>query len=385
MDSILLTQEQILHKGINIDTLFLEEDRYYITDITNGRSLFTGIAYKLYENGMVCYYANYKDGLKDGQYVDFYENGTIKKCQVMKENSLRGKKEQWYENGKKKEISYYVCDICLGFTKWDKTGKIMEGCYCNLSKKNLEFIHRNSNLNQVDLGQYTFVSKEECLAIQKRLAEYVLLEPLTKIDNIKYVAGVDLAYWKEEEREKAVCSIVVMDFLSGSIVEKVHMLGEIKFPYIAGYLSFRELPLVLNTIQKLNVWPDLYIFDGNGYLHPRHMGIATHASFYIHTPTIGVAKSYYKIKDEIFIMPENEVNAYHDIIVDGEVYGRAVRTHKNVKPIFVSAGNYIDLETSTEIIKRLVTKESHIPAPTRFADIDTHEQRTYYQLLQKKL
>ena len=59
-----------------------------------------------------------------------------------------------------------------------------------------------------------------------------------------------------------------------------------------GFLAFRELPLILKTAKLLETRPDIYIFDGNGYLHPRHMGIATHASFYLNKPTIGIAKTY---------------------------------------------------------------------------------------------
>ncbi|WP_243156056.1 endonuclease V [Clostridium sp. C2-6-12] len=196
-------------------------------------------------------------------------------------------------------------------------------------------------------------------------------------ENIKYVAGVDLAYWKEEV-EKAVCSIVVLDYTTGEIVEEVHSVGEIIFPYIPGYLAFRELPLVLEGIKKLSINPDLFIFDGNGYLHPRHMGIATHASFYLNKPTIGIAKNYYKINNVDFVMPENEKGAYTDIVIDGEIYGRALRTSKNVKPIFISVGNYIDLDTATKITKELVGKDSHIPMPTRYADIATHKMRSVY-------
>lgn len=108
------------------------------------------------------------------------------------------------------------------------------------------------------------------------------------------------------------------------------------------------------------------------------MGVATHASIYLKKPTIGVAKSYYKIDNE-FTMPENYNEAYTDIIVHGEVYGRALRTCKDVKPIFISIGNYIDLDATTEIVKKLVVKGSYIPIPTRFADIETHKWRTFYK------
>ena len=105
------------------------------------------------------------------------------------------------------------------------------------------------------------------------------------------------------------------------------------------------------------------------------MGIATHAGILLNIPTIGVAKSYYKIDDIDFVMPKNEVFAHTDIIIRGEVYGRVLRTHKNVKPVFVSCGNMIDLATATEVIKNLIVKESHIPLPTWKADIETHQVR----------
>ncbi|HRC82092.1 MAG TPA: endonuclease V, partial [Sedimentibacter sp.] len=92
--------------------------------------------------------------------------------------------------------------------------------------------------------------------------------------SLETVAGVDLAYWKEEDTEYAVCCIVVIDFNTKEVLENAHTQSKIDFPYIPGCLAFRELPLVLDTVEKLKVEPDLYIFDGNGYLHPRHMGIA---------------------------------------------------------------------------------------------------------------
>lgn len=239
-------------------------------------------------------------------------------------------------------------------------------------------------LYRFDIVKNNEYSKEKFQEIQLKLKDYIILHSSIQIEKLQYIAGVDLAYWKEGEQEKAVCCIVIIDFSTKEVIEKEHLIDTISFPYIAGYLSFRELPLIIKTAQQLKVKPDLYIFDGNGYLHPRHMGIATHASFYLDTPTIGVAKNYYKIKDNSFTMPANQENAYEDIIIENEVYGRVLRTHKNVKPIFLSAGNYIDLETSMQIIKTLVTPESHIPIPTRLADLDTHEKRKDYQLERKE-
>ncbi|MEH7596075.1 endonuclease V, partial [Bacillus toyonensis] len=169
--------------------------------------------------------------------------------------------------------------------------------------------------------------------------------------------------------------IVVIDYITKQIIEEVEYSGQIDVPYISGYLAFRELPLVIEAVKKLQYQPDLYMFDGNGYLHYRNMGIATHASFYLNKPTIGVAKSYLKIKNTDFQMPKNEKGNFTYIEVDGKIYGAVLRTRKDVKPIFISCGNWIDLETSIEITLHFVEKNSRLPITTRYADLATHESR----------
>lgn len=213
------------------------------------------------------------------------------------------------------------------------------------------------------------------IRIQNALQKKIKFQNISNILSIKKVAGIDLAYWNIENKEYAVCCIVVLEKESKQVIEVKHTLGRINVPYIPGCLAFRELPLILETIKKLETSPDLFMFDGNGYLHPRHMGIATHASFYINKPTIGVAKNYYKIENIDYIMPSNEKNAYTDIVIKGEVYGRVLRTQKNVRPIFISVGNYIDLDSATSIVCDFINSESHIPIPTRLADMETHKIR----------
>lgn len=225
--------------------------------------------------------------------------------------------------------------------------------------------------------------KNDAIEIQTKLSRKIKLINCCNVSDINKIAGVDLAYWKEKEEEYAVCCIVVLDRDTKEMAESQYSFGRIRIPYIPGCLAFRELPLILETVQKLNITPDLYMFDGNGYLHPRHMGIATHASFYLKKPTIGVAKSYYKINGVDFDIPSNEKNAYTDIIINGEIYGRALRTVKDVKPIFISAGNYIDLDTTTKIVCEFINKESHIPLPTRLADITTHKMRKKLQIINR--
>lgn len=214
---------------------------------------------------------------------------------------------------------------------------------------------------------------EKYKAIQTGLANQISLE--NRCHSIKLCAGVDIAYIEKAELEWGICSIVVIDYATKAVVEKIFSFGKITVPYIPGYLAFRELPLVIETANKLSSAPDLFLFDGNGYLHPRHMGIATHASYFLNKPTIGIAKNYLKIDNVDFTMPKNIAGSYEDIIVRSKVFGRALRSHKDVKPIFISCGNYIDLQTTTEITLNLINKDSRIPIPVRLADLETRRLR----------
>ena len=215
------------------------------------------------------------------------------------------------------------------------------------------------------------------IQIQLDLFNKINLSDSFKLQDIKRISGVDLAYWTENGMEHAVCSIVTIDYLTGQVTEIKSLSDKITVPYIPGYLSFRELPLILATFKLIEKDPDLILFDGNGYLHYRNMGIATHASFHLNKPTIGVAKSYLKVDNTDFVMPQDEDGAYTNIVVKGKVYGRALRTHKGIKPIFVSCGNWITLNTATNIVLSLVDKSSRQPAPTRLADIETRKQLKY--------
>jgi len=225
----------------------------------------------------------------------------------------------------------------------------------------------------------TIQNEAEFSAIQKILAQKIDLSNRIAASEIETISGVDLAYWNKGGREYAVCCIVTIDCRTKAVTEIKHNTDEITVPYLSGFLSFQELPLVLSTYKLLEHKPDLLMFDGNGYLHHRHMGIATHAAIELDKPAVGIAKSYLKIEGVDFIVPENYMGAFTDIIINGEISGRALRTRKDVKPVFVSCGNWISLDTATEITLSLVNSESRQPLPIRFADIETRKIRSALQ------
>ena len=127
---------------------------------------------------------------------------------------------------------------------------------------------------------------------QLALSRQITLTDSRDFSALQTVAGVDLAYWNlPDGSEYAVCCIVVLDMPTQKVLETVSAHGAITVPYCPGYLAFRELPLVTQAVKKLQTQPELYVFDGNGYLHPRHMGIASHAALLLQKPAFGIAKT----------------------------------------------------------------------------------------------
>lgn len=220
--------------------------------------------------------------------------------------------------------------------------------------------------------------EEEYIEMQYRLQKQIDFQNVINTLLIQKVAGVDISYWNKNNTEYAACCIVVLNYVTKEVVEKEYVVEKVEVPYIPGCLAFREIPIFLKAYEKVDTDVDILFFDGNGYLHPRHMGLATHAGIIINKPTVGIAKSYLKINNTEFCMPDIKEFAYTDIIIDNEIYGRVLRTHSGVKPIFLSIGNKIDLDTAMQVTNTLVTKDSHIPLPTRLADIMTHEIRKKY-------
>ena len=129
--------------------------------------------------------------------------------------------------------------------------------------------------------------------------------------------------------------------------------------------------------KKITIEPDIYMFDGNGIWHPLKMGLATHASFYLKKPCIGVAKKFFHF-DGIseLIVPKNTFGDYTKIYNGKkELIGIALRSKLDTKPIFVSVGNYMTLDNAREIVMHCLNDESHIPVPTRLADIESGKMR----------
>jgi deoxyribonuclease V len=184
----------------------------------------------------------------------------------------------------------------------------------------------------------------------------------------RIICGIDLAY----HEDKAVAVLLIMDQQTKVIKEIVYHVDFVEEPYVPGMLAFRELPLILRAWEKLSIEPDVVFFDGNGMLHPRRMGIATHASFFLQKPTIGVAKTYLLgTHDEL----GNDQGDYQYIYDQEECIGAVVRTQTGVKPVYVSVGNLMTLGDAIRLSMEQVGKESRLPEIVRQADIWTRKLR----------
>lgn len=218
------------------------------------------------------------------------------------------------------------------------------------------------------------LTKQDMQRVQQNLQKKVQICPFR--GPLHYVAGVDLAYGET----KAAAVIVVMDYHSKKVLETVHHIANIDQEYLPGFLAFRELPPFLQAWKKLTLSPDLVFFDGNGLLHPQRMGLATHASFFIDRPTIGVAKSPFI---GTFTEPGPEQGNYTYIEDQGEIIGAVLRTQTGVRPVYVSVGNRIDLSSAIDLTMHFVGNVSRIPEITRQADLLTRKLKSQYLLNRK--
>ena len=205
------------------------------------------------------------------------------------------------------------------------------------------------------------VSYTEALDTQLRLAAQV--SRISEVITPRFIAGVDISAGKA--RQVATGAVVVLNYPELKLVETKVAQGKLNFPYIPGLLSFRESPLILDACQRLTIIPDLILVDGQGIAHPRRMGLASHLGLFLDTPTIGCAKSRLCGSHE---MPDEEPGSYTEIIDKGETIGAALRTKPGVKPVYVSIGHRVDLQTAIYWVMNCC-RGYRLPEPTRLAHL----------------
>lgn len=205
-------------------------------------------------------------------------------------------------------------------------------------------------------GQLTIA---EAKLIQENLGEQINLSPME--GEIKTIAGADISL--DINCEKVYAGMVVLSYpdlkpIAYSLVETINM-----FPYVPGYLAFREIPALLKVYEQIPVKPDCIMFDGNGILHARRLGIATHFGVLTDTVTLGCAKK--KLAGNY--ADPGEMKGDYSLVTDkGDTIGYALRSKLNVKPVFISPGHKMSLKDSMDITLQCLGKH-RLPEPTRRA------------------
>jgi len=205
------------------------------------------------------------------------------------------------------------------------------------------------------------VSTAQARDIQVRLAAQVCR--VGDVGTPRFIAGVDIS--SDKARGTATGAAVVLSYPELKLVERKVVGGQLDFPYVPGLLSFRESPLVLAACEGLTLTPDLILVDGQGIAHPRRLGLASHLGVFLNTPTIGCAKSRLCGNHEV---PDDKQGSYAELVDSGEVIGVALRTRAGVKPVYVSIGHKVDLQTAIHWVLECC-RGYRLPEPTRFAHL----------------
>lgn len=194
---------------------------------------------------------------------------------------------------------------------------------------------------------------------QERLRNRVITED--RLGPVRHVAGVDVGF--EDEGRVTRAAVAVLSFPGLEPVDEAIARQPTRFPYVPGYLSFREIPALLAALQAIDTPPDLILCDGQGIAHPRRMGIACHLGVLLDLPTIGVAKS--RLIGE-FEEPGAHKGDWSPLRHHGEVIGAVLRSRDRVSPLFVSPGHRVSLATAIDYTLRCTTRY-RLPETTRRA------------------
>jgi len=192
--------------------------------------------------------------------------------------------------------------------------------------------------------------------IQREVAKRISLKD--EWQELKTIAGLDIGY-VQEGRGYASCVILDIDTLK--VVEEKVKAVKIRFPYIPTFLAFRELEGILALAREADV--DVYMVGAHGFSHPRRAGLASHLGVILDRPTVGVAKS--KLCGEAE-EPPNAKGEYTLLKEKDEIIGAVVRTRPGAKPVYVSVGHKLSLETAIAITLRTTTTY-RLPQPLRLA------------------
>ncbi len=210
------------------------------------------------------------------------------------------------------------------------------------------------------------ISIEQARELREILRKRVQIVPLR--GEPRYVGGVDAAF-SENQVYAAAC---LYRYPELTPLEQATAIEKLRFPYIPGFLSFREGPAIIAAVKQLTTTPDVILVDGQGIAHPRGIGIASHLGILLNIPAIGCAKT--RLVGE-FEEPGRRKGSWSELTYESRTVGAVVRTKDSVRPLFVSPGHKIDLDSTIRIMLNC-TGKYRIPEPLRCADMLSRKLRS---------
>lgn len=195
------------------------------------------------------------------------------------------------------------------------------------------------------LLHYDNLNLTQAAALQSELREKIDISPLHK--PVQTIAGADISL--NRFSEVIFAGIVVLRYSDLQPIAYSLVKGETKFPYVPGFLAFREVPALVKALDQIPVLPDVIMVDGQGIAHPRRMGIAAHFGAITGATTMGCAKKPLNGKWQ---EPGNAKGDFSEIKEKEETIGFVLRTKAGTKPVFISPGNGMSLADSLRIAQR---------------------------------
>ncbi len=221
------------------------------------------------------------------------------------------------------------------------------------------------------------LSTSDAREVQRLLRAQVEEGPPLRASDVRLALGTDVSYLRVEKL--ALAAAVCCRVPGLEPVECRTSEGPLQWPYVPGLLSFRELPALIPVLRELQRAPDVIVVDGQGVAHPYGIGLASHLGIMAGLPTIGCAKS---VLVGEYAEPGSERGDWTPLMYLDRRVGAALRTRTGVKPVFVSVGHRIDLESAIEVILAL-GRGYRLPEPQRLAHLACEEMKRAHRALHR--
>jgi deoxyribonuclease V len=198
--------------------------------------------------------------------------------------------------------------------------------------------------------------------IQLRLAPLVVARD--DFTNVGLIGGVSI---RPVDSRAVQAAVATLDLPTLKLMESATATAESTFPYVSGLRAFRAGPAIIAAFNKLHTRPDLVMWDGHGIAHPRRCGLASHLGILLKIPSVGVAEELVYGRCDLHALPKERGSR---VLVldpqDGTEIAAAVRTRSDVRPVYVSVGHRVSLQSAINIVLQC-TPRYRTPEPLRQA------------------